>query len=198
MQSKNRLIEAKGGLEEGEEILFEDDRIAVTSERVVSIPQDGAAAVEEAVLFADDRIAVTANRLVGNFGTAKEGAFDESELGSVGAPNKFNGGYQSRRALAYRLLGVGLAVIVAGVYFQNVLRAIHYTLDPLVFLIGALAATAGIYLLINSLFRNRPNTTVIFPVLEGDEIIASYPDWDNPKAEELTRSFARAKRSLTR
>ena len=198
MQSKNRLIEAKGGLEEGEEILFADDRIAVTNERVVSIPQDGAAAVEEAVLFADDRIAVTANRLVGNFGTAKEGAFDESELGSVGAPNKFNGGYQSRRGLAYRLLGVGLAVIVAGVYFQNVLRAIHYTLDPLVFLIGALAATAGIYLLINSLFRNRPNTTVIFPVLEGDEIIASYPDWDNPKAEELTRSFARAKRSLTR
>ena len=198
MQSKNRLIEAQGGLEEGEEILFADDRIAVTSERVVSLPQDGAAAVEEAVLFADDRIAVTANRLVGNFGTAKEGAFDESELGSVGAPNKFNGGYQSRRALAYRLLAGGAVGVAASAVFREALRAVWTGLEALVFLFGALAFTAGIYLLINSLFRNRPNTTVIFPVLEGDEIIASYPDWDNPRAEELTRSFARAKRSLTR
>ena len=198
MQSKIRLIEAGGGLEDGEEVLFEDDAIAVTSRRVFSRAADGAGAEVEDALFADDRIAVTARRLVGNFGSAKEGAFDEAELGEVGAPNRFNGGYQSRRPLALRLLGGGLAVVVVSAIFSDALGAVHYTIEPLVFLIGALSATVGLYLLLNSLFRNRPNTTIIFPVLAGDEIIASYPDWDNPRADELTRHFARAKRSLSR
>ena len=92
----------------------------------------------------------------------------------------------------------GLAVVVAGAFFTDALRAFHFALEPLVFLIGALAATVGLYLLLNSLFRHRPNTTIIFPLLEGGEIIASYPDWDNPRADELTRHFARAKRSLSR
>ena len=198
MQSKIRLIEAGGGLEDGEEVLFEDDAIAVTSRRVFSRAADGAGAEVEDALFADDRIAVTARRLIGNVGSAKEGAFDEAELGEVGAPNRFNGGYQSRRPLALRLLSGGLAVVVAGAFFKDALRAVHYTIEPLVFLIGALSATVGVYLLLNSLFRNRPNTTIIFPVLAGDEIIASYPEWDNPRADELTRHFARAKRSLSR
>ena len=198
MQSKIRLIEDAGGLADGEEVLFEDDAIAVTNRRVLSRAAGGAGVDAEDVLFADDRIAVTARRLIGNFGAAKEGAFDEVELSLVGAPNRFNGGYQSRRPLALRLLGGGLAVVVAGAFFTDALRAVHYTIEPLVFLIGALAATVGVYLLLNSLFRHRPNTTIIFPVLEGDEIIASYPEWDNPRADELTRHFARAKRSLSR
>ena len=197
-QSKIPLIESAGGLADGEEVLFADDAIAVTSRRVVSRAARGAAVESEDVLFADDRIAVTARRLIGNFGAAKEGAFDEAELGSVGAPNRFNGGYHSRRPLAVRLLGGGLAVVVAGAFFTDALRAVHFALEPLVFLIGALAATVGLYLLLNSLFRHRPNTTIIFPLLEGGEIIASYPDWDNPRADELTRHFARAKRSLSR
>ena len=199
MQAKIRLIDEGGGLEAGEEVLFEDEAIAVTSRRVFSLAADGAAVDVEDALFADDRIAVTARRLIGNFGAAKEGrAFDEAELGVVGAPNRFNGGYQSRRPLAVRLLAGGLALAAVGAYFTDALRAVHYLIDPLVFLVGALSATVGLYLLLNSLFRNRPNTTVIFPILDGGEIIASYPDWDNPQADELTRHFARAKRSLGR
>ena len=198
MQAKIRLIDEGGGLEAGEEVLFEDEAIAVTSRRVFSRAADGAGVEAEDVLFADDRIAVTARRVVGNFGVAKEGAFDEAELGVVGAPNRFNGGYQSRRPLAVRLLVGGLATVVAGAVFTDALRAIGYAVEPLVFLAGALTATVGLYLLLNSLFRNRPNTTVIFPLLEGGEIIASYPEWDNPQADELTRNFARAKRALGR
>ena len=198
MQAKIRLIDAGGGLEAGEEVLFEDEAIAVTNRRVFSRAAAGAAVEVDDALFADDRIAVTARRLIGNFGAAKEGAFDEAELGVVGAPNRFNGGYQSRRPLAVRLLAGGLALAAVGAYFTDALRAVHYLIDPLVFLVGALSATVGLYLLLNSLFRNRPNTTVIFPILDGGEIIASYPDWDNPQADELTRHFARAKRSLGR
>lgn len=174
----------------------------MTQSRIESLVDEGALRLGdgEDVLFADDRIAVTSRRLIGNFGAAKEGAFDESELGSVGAPNKFNGGYQSRRQLAVQLLICGLGVVAVGAVFTDTIRDFPYgrMIEGIVFLAGALSATAGIYLLINSLFRNRPNTTVIFPVLEGDEIIASYPDWDNPQAEELTRNFARAKRGITR
>ena len=168
--------------------------------RIDALVDEGALRLEdgEDVLFDDGQIAVTNKRLVGNFGRAKEGAFDEADLTDVGPPNKFNGGYHSRRPLAVRLLAAGVVGVAASAVFRQALIAVWFGLEPLVFLAGALAFTVGVYLLLNSLFRNRPNTTVIFSPLKGESIIASYPDWDNPQAEELTRHFARAKRGLTR
>ena len=168
--------------------------------RIDALVDAGALRLEdgEDVLFEDERIAVTSRRLIGNFGASKERPFDEADLSEVSPPNKFNGGYHSRRPLAIRLLVGGFVVLAAGAYFTDTLRAIHGVAEALVFLAGALAFTVGVYLLINSLFRHRPNTTVIFSPLKGESIAASYPDWDNPQADELMRHFARAKRGLTR
>ena len=91
----------------------------------------------------------------------------------------------------------GLAIIVAEVLIQMQF-GLNQQIEAGLFLAGSLAAVIGLYLVLNSLFRPAPNTTIIFPVLQGDDIIVSYPEWDNPEAEELVRRFARAKRGIGR
>ena len=152
---------------------------------------------DEEVIFEDEKAVLTNRRLIGNFASERGGDFDASELRDIGPPNKFNGGYQGKRPLGLRLLLGGVAVVVVSSVAQDRI-GIPQTVEAVLFLVGALSATVGMYLVLNSLFRNPPNTTVIFPVLEGEDIIASYPEWDNPEAEQLVRHFARTKRGIGR
>ena len=153
---------------------------------------------DEEIRFQDEQVVVTNRRIIGVAVADGVGRYDGLSLGDVGPPNKFNGGRHSRRALGVRLLAVGVAIIIPQIMFTDAIRAIAWWLDAALFLVGSLAAVVGLYLFLNSLFRPAPNTTVIFPVIQGDDIIASYPDWDNPEAEELVRAFARAKRGVSR
>ena len=148
---------------------------------------------EEEVLFEDEQIVVTTQRLIGNFETAEEGDFDEAVLREVSAPKKFNGGYHSRRSIALRLLAAGIVAILVGAWAETNIN-FPDLIDALIFVAGAVAAMVGLYMMVNSLFRRAPNTTVIFDVYGGPHIIASYPEWDNPQAEDLVSQFARAKR----
>jgi hypothetical protein len=147
----------------------------------------------EEILFDDEQIVVTTQRLIGNFETADEGDFDEAGLRDVAAPKKFNGGYHSRRSIALRLLAAGIAAVLVGAWAESNLDLADI-IDALIFVAGTVAAMVGLYMMVNSLFRRSPNTTVIFQVFGGPHVIASYPEWDNPQAEELVRQFARAKR----
>ena len=157
---------------------------------------------DEEIRFQDEQVVVTNRRIInaaalGDAG-GDAGRYDGVSLGDVGPPNKFNGGQHGRRALGVRLLALGLAVVVFQTIFSSAIKSVLAQLEAALFLIGSLAAVVGLYLVLNSLFRPAPNTTIIFPVVQGEDIIASYPDWDNPTAEELVRAFARAKRGVAR
>ena len=152
---------------------------------------------DEEIRFQDEQIIVTNRRIIGNLDSSSTGKFTGTSLSEVGAPNKFNGGRHGRKGLGLRLMIGGLALIMVEVYLQTQF-GLNAQVEAAVFLIGALASVIGLYLLLNSLFRPAPNTTIIFPLLEGDDIIVSYPEWDNPDGEELVRRFARAKRGIGR
>ena len=152
---------------------------------------------DEEIVLEDEQAIITNKRLIGNFGEAGEGEFDVYELAEVGAPNKFNGGQYGRRAIGVRLLIGGAAVVAVGAILQPILQP-DQRIEALVFVVGAVGSMVGLYMLLNDLFRPPPNTTVIFPVFNGKDIIVSYPDWDNPQGEEMVRSFARVKRGMTR
>ena len=152
---------------------------------------------DEEIVLEDEQAIITNKRLIGNFGEATEGGFDAYELAEVGAPNKFNGGQYGRRAIGVRLLIGGAAVVAVGAILQPILQP-DQRIEALVFVVGAVGSMVGLYMLLNDLFRPPPNTTVIFPVFNGKDIIVSYPDWDNPQGEEMVRSFARVKRGMTR
>ena len=152
---------------------------------------------DEEIRFQDDQVIVTNRRLIGNLDSSPIGKYSGINLTEVGPPNKFNGGRQGRKGLGLRLMISGLAIIAAEVIFQMQF-GLNQQVEAALFLLGSLGAVIGLYLVLNSLFRPAPNTTIIFPVLEEDDIIVSYPEWDNPDAEELVRRFARAKRGIGR
>ena len=152
---------------------------------------------DEEIVFEDEQTIITNRRLIGNFGMSKDEEFNAYDLAEVGTPNKFNGGQYGRRAIALRLLIGGAAVVLAGAILQPILQP-DQRIEALVFVAGAVASMVGLYMLLNDLFRPKPNTTVIFPIFDGKDIISSYPDWDNPEAEELVRNFARVKRGTRR
>ena len=52
------------------------------------------------------------------------------------------------------------------------------------------------YFLTVSLVQVKPNTTLVFLLAEGGEIIVPFPEWDSLEAEELTKQFARVKSGL--
>lgn len=153
---------------------------------------------DEEVRFQDDQVIVTNRRIIGNLDSSPVGRFSGLSLSDVGAPNKFNGGRHGRKGLGLRMIGIGSVLVTLTIMFHQQLREMHNVIEAGVFLAGSLAVTVGLYLFLNSLFRPAPNTTIIFPVLEGDDIIVSYPEWDNPDGEELVRRFARAKRGIGR
>ena len=152
---------------------------------------------DEEIRFQDDQVIVTSRRLIGNLDSSPVGKYTGINLSEVGPPNKFNGGRYGRQGLGLRLMFGGLAIIVVEVLIQMQFD-LNQQIEAGLFLAGSLAAVIGLYLVLNSLFRPAPNTTIIFPVLQGDDIIVSYPEWDNPEAEELVRRFARAKRGIGR
>lgn len=152
---------------------------------------------DEEIVFEDEQTIITNRRLIGNFGVSKEVEFNAYDLAEVGTPNKFNGGQYGKRAIGLRLLIGGAAVVIAGAILQPILQP-RDEIEALVFVVGAVGSMVGLYMLLNDLFRPKPNTTVIFPIFDGKDIISSYPDWDNPEAEELVRNFARVKRGTRR
>ena len=153
---------------------------------------------DEEIVFEDELAVVTDRRLIGNFGMSKDREFDVYDLTEVGTPKKFNGGQYGKRATGVRLLVGGAAIVAVGAIFRSIIIQLGYLAEPLVFVVGSVGAMVGLYMVLNDLFRPPPNTTVIFPVFGGRDVIASYPDWDNPDAEELMRSFARIKRGMRR
>ncbi len=152
---------------------------------------------DEEIVFEDEQTIITNRRLIGNFGVSKDVEFNAYDLAEVGTPNKFNGGQYGKRAIGLRLLIGGAAVVIAGAILQPILQP-RDEIEALVFVVGAVGSMVGLYMLLNDLFRPKPNTTVIFPIFDGKDIISSYPDWDNPEAEELVRNFARVKRGTRR
>ena len=153
---------------------------------------------DEEIRFRDEQVVVTNRRIINAAVQGDVGRYDGVSLGDVGPPNKFNGGQHGRRALGIRLLALGLIVVVFQTVFSEAVKSVFAQLEAALFLIGSLSAVVGLYFVLNSLFRPAPNTTIIFPVVQGEDIIASYPEWDNPTAEDLVRAFARAKRGVAR
>ena len=152
---------------------------------------------DEEIVFEDEQTVITNMRLIGNFDASKEVEFNSYELSEVGAPRKFNGGQYGKRSIAVKLLIGGAAIVAAEAILHPIIQP-DQRIEAIVFVVGAIGAMVGLYMLLNDLFRPPPNTTVIFPVFDGKDVISSYPDWDNPDAEELVRSFARIKRGMRR
>ena len=144
----------------------------------------------EKVLFDKGPAVLTDQRLV-----AEVSGIDapvETPLEDLASFRQVNGGQESRAREGSQAIGVGVVVLIIGWLAGGASELI----DAILFLIGALAFLFGIYFVSSSAIRVKPHTVVMFQTILSEDVVVSFPGWDNPEAEELTRVFVRAKRAL--
>ena len=144
----------------------------------------------EKVLFDKGPTVLTDQRLVAE-AVGADGAV-ETPLGDLASFRQVNGGVESRAREGSQAIGVGVALLVIG----TLARGASELLEAILFIIGALALLIGIYFVLSSAIRVKPHTLVLFQTILSEDIVVTFPGWDNPDAEELTRVFVRAKRAL--
>ena len=144
----------------------------------------------ENVLFDKGPVILTDQRLVAE-ALGAEGPV-ETPLGDLASFRQVNGGQESRARQGSQAIGVGVPLLVIG----TLARGASELIEAFLFVIGALALLFGVYFVLSSALRVKPHTVVLFQTIVSEDVIVSFPGWDNPDAEELTRVFVRAKRAF--
>ena len=144
----------------------------------------------ERVLFDEGPAILTNHRLVAEV-LGADGPV-ETPLRDLVSSRQVNGGQESRVRQGSQAIGGGVALLV----IATLARGASELIETILFLIGALALLFGSYLVLSSVIRVKPQTVVHFQTSALEDVIVSFPGWDNPDAEELTRVFVRAKRAL--
>ena len=144
----------------------------------------------EKVLFDKGPAILTDQRLVAEaLGVEKP---IETPLGDLASFRQTNGGQDSRARQGSQAIGIGLALLVIG----TLARDRSEFLEAVLFVVGALTFLVGLYFVLSTALRVKPHTLVQFQTILTEDVIVSFPGWDNPDADELTRVFVRAKRAL--
>ena len=144
----------------------------------------------EKVLFDKGPAVLTNQRLVAE-ALGADGPV-ETPLGDLASFRQVNGGQQSRARPGSQAIGGGVALLI----ISWLVAGASQLIDAILFIIGALALLLGTYVVLSSAIRVKPHTVVEFQTAALKDVIVSFPGWDNPDAEELTRVFVRAKRAL--
>ena len=144
----------------------------------------------EKVLFDKGPAILTNQRLVSEALGADEPV--ETPLGDLASFRQVNGGQESRVRQGSQAIVGGVALLIIG----SLAAGAPELIEAILFVIGALAFLFGTYFVLSSAIRVKPHTVVHFQTSAFKDVILSFPGWDNPDAEELTRVFARAKRAL--
>ena len=144
----------------------------------------------EKVLFDKGPAILTDQRLVAEAMGAEEPI--ETSLGDLASFRQSNGGQESRMTQGSQAIGGGAALLVIGTFARGASELI----EAILFVVGALAFLVGVYFVLSSTLRVKPHTLIQFQTILSEDVIVSFPGWDNPDAEELTRVFVRAKRAL--
>ena len=149
---------------------------------------------DEEVVFEADGAILTNRRIFSNFGSRRgyKGSL-EVNLSEVTSFQKLTGGQESRHKVALQSFAVGVVALALTLtpIFQNGSR-----IDLVAFLVGMLGVVIGMYFGLQSLFRVRPHTTLLFTVPEGDDLPIYFEGKENPVADQFTRHFARTKRGI--
>ncbi len=144
----------------------------------------------EEVLFDKGPVILTNQRLVAD-ALGAEGPV-ETPLTDLASFRQLNGGQESRARQGSQAIAIGAALLIVG----TLARGASELIEAVLFIIGALALLLGLYFVLSSALRVKPHTVVQFQTVLSKDVIVSFPGWDSPDAEELTRLFLRAKRAL--
>ena len=153
----------------------------------------------EEVLFEREHVVLTSARLMANW--SGEGARDVVALRDVDGVRRLDGGQESRMGAGLRVLAGAAALAAVQVPIDALLISrsqVHIGVDivnTLMFVAWALAAGVAAYLIITSVFRVRPHTSLLFVRFRDKDVLVSFPGRNNPDAALLRAAFERQMRS---
>ena len=148
---------------------------------------------DEEIVFEKGPAILTNRRLLVARRNAQPGSgFHEALLRDIATCEKISGGRESQMQPGMKTLGAGVAVGA----IEFIIPRLSTLVASLFFLAGTIGVLIGLYLILGTVTRERPHTTVLFQVLEGNDIAVSFPQRDNPDADDLIRAFNRAKRGF--
>ncbi len=149
---------------------------------------------DEEVVFEAEGAVLTNRRIFSNWGSRRGlKAPSEVNLIDVTGFKKITGGQESRHMPAIQLVSVG-AVLLIVTLFEILPRGSK--VEMALFLVGMLCVVVAMYLGVQTLFRVKPHTTIIFSVPEGEDMPIFFAGKDNPVADQFTHQFARTKRGI--
>ena len=147
----------------------------------------------ERILFEDGPVVLTNQRLLPNpthehISTIIHPIY----LTEVSSFRKITKGENSKLKLGVSMGLLGAMLIATEFLGLN----IPSYLELFIFLVGISGIIGGTYLSLMNVIREKPKTTVLFFVPGGKNVYVTFNERDNPKADELTEIFIKAKKRL--
>ena len=142
----------------------------------------------EIILFESPSAVITNQRLLANWkGHGNSKPKNKILLEDISGYERVVGGEDSSANKGLNILATGvIGILVALIPF------LPNFLETLIFLFSMIATIFGIHLIVQSLIRLKPHTTLLFEV--GAKLIpVSFPGHENPAADEFIREFNKAK-----
>ncbi len=154
----------------------------------------------EQVLFEREHVVLTNLRLMTNWSGGR--AKDVVAVKDIDGVRRLDGGQESRMGAGLRALAAAAALAAVQVPLDALL--ISRTAVPtgvsivntLLFVAWAVAAGAAAYLILTSLVRVKPHTSLMFVRFHAKDVIVSFPGRNNGEAATLRAAFEREKRSM--
>ncbi|MDA0770007.1 MAG: hypothetical protein BZY79_03760 [SAR202 cluster bacterium Casp-Chloro-G4] len=150
---------------------------------------------DEELVFETVRAVLTSQRLLANLDKRnRDVVTDDVSLGKVSNFKKASGGQESRMNMALKLLGVGVFLMLVQLVATNVMPNL---MELLLFLAGALGIVVSLYLILGSLLRVKPYTSVVFSVIGSRDVPVFFSGAESAEADELIKLYVRTKRDFT-
>jgi hypothetical protein len=153
----------------------------------------------EEVLFERDHVVLTNLRLMADWSSGR--AKSVVAVKDIDGVRHLDGGQDSRLGSGIKILGVGAVLMATQLLVERFVitasaNAALNLLNVIFFVIAAVGLGVGLHVVITSLVRVKPHTSLLFVRFKNKDILVSFPGKQNEDAEKLRAAFNRQQRML--
>ena len=153
----------------------------------------------EEVLFEFNHVVLTNLRLMADWSSGR--AKSVVSVKDIDGVRRLDGGQESRLGSGIKILGVGAVLMALQLLSERFVvtasaNSALNILNVIFFVIAALGLGVGLHVIVTSLVRVKPHTSLLFVRFKHKDILVSFPGKQNEDAEKLRAAFNRQQRTL--
>ncbi len=153
----------------------------------------------EEVLFEFDHVVLTNLRLMADWSSGR--ARSVVSVKDIDGVRRLDGGQESRLGSGIKILGVGAVLMALQLLVERFVvtasaNSALNILNVIFFVIAAVGLGVGLHVIVTSLVRVKPHTSLLFVRFKNKDILVSFPGKQNEDAEKLRAAFNRQQRML--